>query len=88
MKSREKSESQKQWDRKVELLEQGVSPDGLPINPLRKVVSRLYDKGGKVLPLPFAVREHVEGHFSYVYQFVENGKLKDPQKGWYTVKKR
>ena len=72
------------WEDTVASLEKGISPDGLPINPERKVVSRFHSENGKVLSV---LREDIEGHFSYYY-YKNVGFEIIQVKGWYTVRKR
>lgn len=60
-----------EWKEKVKLLEQGISPDDLPINPEK-------------IPEPGSYPCIVEGYYSYQYY---KGSTKEWVKGWYMIKR-
>lgn len=78
-----------EWRRKVELLEQGISPDDLPINPHRKTIRYFFDENKELLGrMP---EQGVEGYYSYYYQKkVGKGPFAHfvRTKAWYSIRKR
>ena len=81
----EKDRKQREeWDREIALLEQGISPDGLPINPPGKSAGMMAypDKQGNLVRFEAFIKD--VGHFSYLYfKPKENTYVR----GWFTVKK-
>jgi len=60
------------WEERVKLLEQGISPDDLPINPV-KVKTQQYEPS-----------KITEGYFSYSRYSKEENKI---VKEWYMLRK-
>lgn len=64
-----------EWKEKVKLLEQGISPDDLPINPHEIMgEANLYD-------VPEGIKE---GYYSYTYYKRSVDKI---VKGWYMIRR-
>lgn len=82
---RERDDSGKErWDKIVELLEQGISPDGLPINPPGRSAGMMANRdgrGGLIWKERFWIER--EGHYSYHYL---DQRTKQRMKGWYTIR--
>jgi len=80
MKRKRKSVQMREWDRRVSLLEQGITPDGLPINPPGKsagIMAHPDGRGGWVVKERFWMGI---GHHSYTR--VKDGEM---VREWYSV---
>ncbi len=75
-----------EWAEKVVMLNQGISPDGLPINPPTRSIGMMAEpdgRGGLLWRERFSVEK--EGHYSYRRIDPKTGELKTE---WYTLRKR
>lgn len=79
MRRKHKSEQMREWDRRVSLLEQGLTPDGLPINPPGRSLGIMAHPGGRgkwVYKERFLMEK--PGHYSYIGI--------DGIRKWYTIR--